>query len=440
MVRQCGLVCLGWMLLCGAHTAVADPVLAGRILNPVSGLEPVAGTSNPAVSGDGRFVFFVSSSNNLGVTSNGSLNLYRADMAAATPANMSLVLAMQLLGSGNSFAPSASNGGSVVAFETLATNLGGTHGSFSDVYVSYQIPLPQGEIGFDTVLVSRGLGGQAPSGESRYASISGDGRFVAFWSDAANLVPSDTNAAPDVFIVSVDGGVLGPAERISVDSSEAQIPGFSRVLSNNAVSGDGRFVAFAADAAIDGANAGNLEDVFVRDRTAGTTSLISKFSNGNVFTTSSDQASISPNARFVVFRSFQTGAGIGTSRIFLRDRQQSTTLNIPAPPATTVCEEPHVSDDADIVMQCSSSNGGVQQQAWLVRGSDGASFRLSSTLANDNGNGVSGNLTDISDNGDVIAFDSSASNLDPGDGNSSPDVFLGIEASVLFALFSDSFE
>ena len=440
MRRAAVMVLAGMMAWCAPTKVRADPVLAGRILNPVTSAEPVSGTRDPAVSGDGRFIFFVSTSNNLGPMANGALNLYRADLSAATPPETSLVLALPGLGNGNSFAPSASNSGSVVAFETLATNLGGNHGNFSDVYASFQIALPQEEIGFDTLLLSRGLGGVIPNGASRYASTSGDGRFVAFWSDAENLVANDNNLAPDIFLVEVDGGQLGPTERISVDSSEAQIAGWSRPLSNNAVSGDGRYVVFSADAAIDGANPGNLEDVFIRDRGAGTTALLSKFSNGTPFTTSSDQASISPNARYVVFRSFQTGAGIGTSRIFLRDRQLGTTSNIATPPTATVCEEPHVSDDADIVMQCSSSLGGVQQQAWFRRGSDGATFRLSSTPMLADGNGGAGNLTDLSDNGDVVAFDAEASNLDPGDGNSASDVFVAIDDVVLNAIFGDGFE
>ncbi len=436
MLRQLVVAIVGWVALSGMQPASADPVLAGRILNPVTSLEPNAGTSNPAVSGDGRFIFFVSTSNNLNVMANGAMNLYRADLSAATSANASLVLAMQSLGNGNTFAPAASNGGNVVAFETLATNLGGNQGGFSDIYVSLQIPLPQDEVGFDTLLVSRGVGGIVPNGGSRNASISGDGRFVAFWSDAENLIANDNNGSPDIFIVSVDGGMLGPTERVSVDSNEAQIAGYSRALSNNALSGDGRYVVFSADAALDGANPGNLEDVFLRDRTAGTTTLLSRATNGTPFTSSSDQPSISPNARYVAFRSFQGG----TSLVFLRDRQLGTTVNIPAPPTVTVCEEPHVNNDADIVMQCASSLGGVQQQAWFRRGGDGAMFRLSSTPANADGNNTSGNLTDLSDNGDIIVFDSDASNLDPGDGNTSADVFVGIEASVLYALFADGFE
>lgn len=440
MWRRTGVVLVGMAALCAGQSADADPVLAGRILNPVTSAEPVAGTRDPAVSGDGRFIFFVSTSNNLGPGANGALNLYRADLSAATPPELSLVLAMFGLGNGNSFAPSSSYSGTVVAFETLATNLGGTQGGFSDVYASFQIPLPQGEVGFDTLLVSRGIGGAAPNGASRYASMSADGRFVAFWSDAANLIASDSNAAPDIFIVNVDGGMLGATERVSVDSNEMQIAGWSRALSNNAVSGDGRYVVFAADATLDGANPGTIEDVYLRDRSAGTTTLLSRFSDGTPFNAAADQPSISTNARYVAFRSFQTGAGIGSSRIFLRDRQSNTTTSIPAPPTAASCGEPRVSDDADIAMNCASSLVGVSQQVWFRRASDGAFFRLSSTAANADGNGASGTLIDLSDNGDIVAFDSAASNLDPADGNSSQDVFVGIEESVLYAIFSDGFE
>ena len=440
MWRAKSAVLVGLGALLGAGPLVADPVLAGRILNPVTSAEPVAGTRDPAVSGDGRFIFFVSTSSNLGPIANGALNLYRADTAAATPPELSLVLAMSGLGNGNSFAPSASNSGTVVAFETLATNLGGSQGSFSDIYASFQIALPQDEIGFDTVLVSRGLGNVVPNGASRNASTSADGRFVAFWSDASNLIANDSNSAPDIFLVNVDGGMLGATERISVDSSEAQISGWSRALSNRAVSGDGRYVVFAADATLDGANPGTIEDVYLRDRTAGTTTLLSRFSNGTPFNAAADQPSISPNARYVAFRSFQTGAGIGSSRIFLRDRQTNTTTSIPAPPTTASCAEPRVSDDADLAMNCASSLVGVTQQVWFRRGGDGAFFRLSSTPSNADGNGASGTVIDLSDSGDVVAFDSAASNLDPGDGNSSQDVFVGIEESVLYAIFSDGFE
>ena len=99
-----------------------------------------------------------------------------------------------------------------------------------------------------------------------------------------------------------------------------------------------------------------------------------------------------------------------------------------------------MADDGDLVLQCTSNVVGVAQQAWLRRASDGSYFRLSSTSANGDGNGPSGDVTDLSRNADVVAFDSSASNLDPGDGNSGADVFVAIEDVILYAIFADGFE
>jgi Tol biopolymer transport system component len=432
--------CLLLLALAQPLIAIAQPVLIGRVTHPVTDAEGNAGTRDPSLSGDGRFIVFASSSTTLGPPANGSTNIYRYDLSENTHAADSLILAMQQLGSGNSLAPSASHDGNLIAFESLATNLGGNHGPFTDVYLSQAFSLPQNEVGFDTFLVSRGLGGVAPNGEARYPSISGDGRFVVFYSDASNLVSGDNNSAPDVFLANTDALAAAP-ERISVDSNEIPIPGPSRALTQNAISADGRHVAFTAQAAIDGANPGNLEDVFVRDRTAGTTQLISKFSNGTAFNSSSYQASISGNGRYVVFRSFaQNGPDITGSMVFLRDRQSNTTLNLPRPPLTSNCEDAHVANNADIVLQCSSSVVGVAQQAYLYRTSTGAYYRLSTAIGGGDGNGASGGFMDMSVDGTFVIFDSSASNLVSGDGNNSSDVFLTVDFEYLNRIFSDGFE
>jgi hypothetical protein len=116
---------------------------------------------------------------------------------------------------------------------------------------------------------------------SRYASISADGRWIAFFSDASNLIANDTNGAPDVFLADANN-LASPPERISVVGAGNQINGPSRPLSPNAVSADDRYVVFAVDTpvSIDGSNPNTLEDVFLRDRQTGTTSLISKRTDG----------------------------------------------------------------------------------------------------------------------------------------------------------------
>lgn len=420
-----------------APSLLAQPVLIGRITNPLNDAQANGTVRDPALSGDGRYIYFVADASNLGPPNGGGLNLFRYDLSAATPSANTVVLAMTGLGNGNSFAPSASAAGNRVAFESLASNFGG--GSpFTDVFMSEAFPLPQGEVGFDTFLVSRGLGGVAPNEQSRYAAISGDGRYIVFFSDASNLVSADSNNAPDIFLADAEN-LGGPTERISVDSNETAISGPSRPTSNHAISSDGRYVVFAADAAIAGANPGNLEDVFLRDRVAGTTSLISQCNGGAAFIGSSDQAAISANGRYVVFRSFASNCGgVSGSNVFLRDRQTNTNVSVPVPAQSTICEEPRVADDGSIVMQCASALPGVTQQAFLYRG--GLFYRLSTALVNPNGNNASGSYQDLSSDGNTTVFDSVATDLVNGDTNNVSDVFLTVDFDVLNRLFADGFE
>ncbi len=429
------------ILLCVVATPRVDAqgVLIGRLTTTNTGLQLNAGSEQASISPDGRYVVFISTSNNMGPPSSGALNVYRYDFATDA-----YLLATSVLGSGNSFAPSISAGGVALAFESNADNFGGgTPSGFSDVFFSAAFDAGAGQIGFNTVLASRGLGGAAPNDASRFASISGAGRFVAFHSHASNLIAGDTNNAPDIFVGDAVNLFANAPERISVDGSGAQINGPSRALSPSAISTDGRFVAFAVDTpvSIDGSNPGTLEDVFVRDRVAGTTRLMSKSSANIAGNSSSDMAAISPNGRYVVFRSFSSNLVTNPtgSRIFVRDLQNSTTTNMPMPPGGVSCEDPRIADTGDIVSQCSVT-GSSFQQAFLYRAAANAFIRLSTSQSAGNGNATSGNFTGISADGNFMVFDSAASDLVPSDTNNSPDVFLAVDASLFDQLFGNGFE
>jgi Tol biopolymer transport system component len=117
-----------------------------------------------------------------------------------------------------------------------------------------------------TERVSLSSSGAQDDGESSAPTISDDGRFVAFMSDAANLVPGDTNGTTDVFVRDREAGTT---VRASVASSGLEADGASTYPF---VSGDGRFVAFASTATNLVPNDTNgAEDVFVRDLLLGTT-------------------------------------------------------------------------------------------------------------------------------------------------------------------------
>lgn len=113
-----------------------------------------------------------------------------------------------------------------------------------------------------TVRVSVSSAGTQANGLSRYATISADGRFVSFMSDSSNLVPGDTNDEPDIF---VHDRLTRKTERASIDSGGRQADKMSYYYAPP--NGDGRFLAFGSSATNLVANDTNDDyDVFVRDR------------------------------------------------------------------------------------------------------------------------------------------------------------------------------
>ena len=94
-----------------------------------------------------------------------------------------------------------------------------------------------------TVRVSVGPGGAQANGEGAFPSLSADGRFLTFHSQASNLVPGDTNGAYDVFVRDL---TMGKNTRVSVGPGGAQSVGGGSF--EPAISADGRFVAFSSQA------------------------------------------------------------------------------------------------------------------------------------------------------------------------------------------------
>jgi Tol biopolymer transport system component len=168
-------------------------------------------------------------------------------------------------------------------------------------------------------------GAEGNSGSYYWTSISEDGRFVAFSSDATNLVAGDTNAARDVF---VHDRQAGTTERVSVDSAGNQV---MYVASDDpAISADGRFVAFDSLGSFD-TNDTNIyyTDVYVHDRQNGKTKVLSVDANGKSGNGNSAWPSISAHGRYVAFVSaaddLVPGDGNGFDDVFVRDRTSGTT-------------------------------------------------------------------------------------------------------------------
>ena len=188
-----------------------------------------------------------------------------------------------------------------------------------------------------TTRVSVASEGTQANARSEQPSISADGRYVAFWSQATNLVPEDTNdVIGDVFVHDL---ISGATEMVSVASDEVQ---GNNASASPAISADGRYVAFASwsDHLTAGDTNGMMPDVFVRDRSTGETTLVSVGSDGAQVDANSMDPSISADGRYVAFicnihPDPLPGPAIEISDVFVRDRVAGTTSMVSGPRSDT---------------------------------------------------------------------------------------------------------
>jgi len=270
-------------------------------------------------------------------------------------------------GNEGSFTPSISADGRYVAFASDATALvAGDHNRAEDVFVHDR---RTGR----TVKVSEASDGRPGNGNSYSPAISADGRFVAFASEATNLVRGDTNGATDIFVHDL---ATGRTVRVSVASNGAQSDGDAFTPS---ISGDGRYVAFITDAGNLRAGDGNrASDVFVHDGETGRTVLVSRSSDPDVSSgRGSFEPSLSVDGRYVAF--VTDGA--------------------------LVADDTNNTED---VYLAEVSGRGVRRVSLASDGSGGNGPSLGPSV---NGDGT------------VVAFESLASNLVVADSNGADDVF-----------------
>lgn len=168
-----------------------------------------------------------------------------------------------------SSAPSLSRDGQRVAFQTSAALVPADTNGIGDIYVHDRA---NGTVS----LVSTTVGGGLLNGASRNASISGDGLWVAFETDASNAIGFDLNGNADVLLKNL---ATGAVERVS--SPVGSLFAASGASRRPHLSGDGRFVAFhsnASNLAFNDTNA--VADVFVRELWLGVTSPASRIPGG----------------------------------------------------------------------------------------------------------------------------------------------------------------
>jgi Tol biopolymer transport system component len=283
-----------------------------------------------------------------------------------------------------------------------------------------------------TVRVSVDSGGVEGDDASRQPSISADGRFIAFQSVATNLVANDVNNTQDIF---VHDRATGVTEIVSVDSAGGPANGPSRSAS---ISADGRFVAFESDASNLVAGDGNgVSDVFVHDRRTGATELVSVASNGVQGDAASEHPAISADGNCVTFLSTATtlvaGDTNGFQDAFLRDRQAGTTelvsVDSSGVQGDSISVSGSPSSDGRLVAFDSLAGNlvaGDTNKLWDVFVRD-RSNATTVRVSVDSG-GLEGDQSSfdgmISADGTCVTFSSSASNLVSFDKNGYIDVFV----------------
>lgn len=229
-------------------------------------------------------------------------------------------------GNGWSDYPSLSYDGRYVAFASAASNLvsGDTNGLNSPLVGTDVFRYDR--LSGQTIVVSVASDGAQADSNSGSPSISSDGRYVAFWSDAGNLVPDDHNGARDIFLRDC---VNGTTARLSLagDGSEANGASDAPCLSGDA--GRVAFISLATNLAPNDTN--ENWDVFVRDRVAGTTVVASVDDGGVIGNGRNIQPSLSLDGSCVAFASrasnLVSGDTNSTWDIFVHDlRSHVTTL------------------------------------------------------------------------------------------------------------------
>jgi Tol biopolymer transport system component len=282
-----------------------------------------------------------------------------------------------------------------------------------------------------TVRVSVDTSAGDPNNSSRYPSISGDGRYVAFESYASDLVPGDTNNRLDCFVYD---RVLGTTTRVSVNSSGVQGNDDSH---GPVISSDGTFVVFSSYATnLVNGDTNKAGDVFLHDMVTGQTTRPGKDSSGGQLALGAWGAGVSSGGRYVAFATPSPALPSDTNArwdVYLRDRTFNTlerlSVSSTGGDPDGDCSQPVLSKDGTLcTFESSATNlvagdtngwNDVYARDWT----NGVTLRVSlaadGTEPNDNSY-----LAAVSGDDRFVAFTSLATNLVAGDGNFAEDVFL----------------
>jgi hypothetical protein len=180
--------------------------------------------------------------------------------------------------------------------------------------------------GGNTTRISLAPDGSEGNSGSHFPLITTDGRYVLFFSYANNIVPDDTNQDEDLFLYDRS---LGTTIRVSLRADGSELPASSQLTSWD-LSANGQYILFTTDddLVVPGDTNGAY-DVFLQDRLAGTIERISVATDGTQGNDNSQDGTVTSDGRYVVFTSSASNFFVNdtnlTYDVFIRDRLNNTT-------------------------------------------------------------------------------------------------------------------
>jgi len=387
-----------------------------------------------AISADGRYVAFDSDASNLveGDT-NGARDIFRHDRQTGETIRVNVAGDGAQANGISGYALVISTDGRYVVFTSYASNLvvGDTNNK-GDVFRHDCIT---GE----TIRCSVGSGGIQGNQVSLDPAMSADGRYVVFSSGSTNLVSGDTNNKGDIFLHDCQESIT---TRVSVASDGTQANGSSAIAS---ISGDGRFVAFISDATnLSPLHSNIYLDVFLHDCQTGETIIVSNAYDGKPADNHSWVTRLSTDGRYLVFDSSATNLvpndtnASGDVFVYYRPTAKRFRVSVSddGAQANAASGNAAVSADGRYVMFCSLASNLVPYD--LNNSSDvfvhdlqnGRNQRVNLTSSGTQGTANSGrdNLAGFTPDGQYVCFEADATNLLPGDTNGVKDIYVASTA------------
>lgn len=287
-----------------------------RVSTGATGAQANGASDWPAISDDGRYVAFVSSASNLvSGDTNGAVDVFIKDMQTGAVTRVSTDSAGAQANAASD-RPALSADGRYAVYRSLASNLAG-----SDSLGKWDI-FRKDTVSGATISLSSG-----GNGDSGWPSVSDDGNLVAFPSQASNLVAGDTNGWRDIFLADAASGLV---TRVTTDASGRQVSGFSGAP---AISGDGRYVAFFSGAStLVAGDTNNVWDIFRKELATGAVVRFSTGTDGVQAGWASDYAAISGDGRHVAYVSqannLAPADGNGAWDVFLSSKTPPAVTNM----------------------------------------------------------------------------------------------------------------